>query len=190
MSAQSRGVGLRIRRARLADAGSIEALYRELVPGDLNIRVAPEHVAALERDAHNHLLVAELDGEIDGSVFLTVCLDPMYGFQPYGLVENVIVRSSRRSLGVGRALLAEVEHVARGARCTKLMLLSSSSRSEAHAFFARLGFDGERKRGFVKYLNRPEQAGDRRTEAEHAGERLDEGPATGPGKPQQPRIPS
>jgi len=132
----------------------VEALYRELVPGDPNIRVAPELVAALERDAHNHLLVAELDGEVCGSAFLTLCLDPMYGSQPYGLVENVIVLSSRRSLGAGRVLLAEIERIARAARCTKLMLLSTATRSRAHAFFARLGFDGERKRGFVKYLNR------------------------------------
>lgn len=34
------------------------------------------------------------------------------------------------------------------------MLLSSSHRQEAHAFFAHVGFDGSRKRGFVKYLNR------------------------------------
>jgi hypothetical protein len=34
------------------------------------------------------------------------------------------------------------------------MLLSSAFRSEAHKFFTHLGFDGEKKRGFVKYLNR------------------------------------
>lgn len=145
---------MHVRRARPEDAGDVEALYRELVPGDPNIRVAPEHVAALERDAHNHLLVAELAGELVGSAFMTLCLDPMYGSQPYGVVENVIVRASRRSLGGGRGLLAEVERLARAAGCTKLMLLSTSTRSGAHAFFTRLGFDGERKRGFVKYLNR------------------------------------
>jgi GNAT superfamily N-acetyltransferase len=145
---------MHVRRAQPEDAGAVEVLYRELVPGDRNIRVAPEHVAALQRDAHNHLLVAELEGEVCGSAFLTICLDPMYGFQPYGVVENVIVQSSRRSLGIGRALSAELERIARAARCTKLMLLSTATRSGAHAFFARLGFDGERKRGFVKYLNR------------------------------------
>jgi hypothetical protein len=50
--------------------------------------------------------------------------------------------------------MTELEHIARAARCTKLMLLSSQARADAHRFFQRLGFDGERKRGFVKYLNR------------------------------------
>jgi GNAT superfamily N-acetyltransferase len=145
---------MQIRRAQPDDAAGLEALYRELVPRDPNIRVAPERVAALEHDPHNHLLVAELDGELCGSAFLTLCLDPMYSFQPYGVVENVIVHSARRSQGAGRALLAELERVARAARCTKLMLLSSATRFGAHAFFERLGYDGVHKRGFVKYLNR------------------------------------
>jgi N-acetylglutamate synthase-like GNAT family acetyltransferase len=145
---------MHIRRAGPEDCAGIEVLYRELVPGDRNIRVVPEHVAALEADGENHLLVAELDGEICGSAFLTICRDPMYGDQPYGVVENVIVLSSKRTRGAGRRLLEELERIARTARCTKLMLASSSHRSEAHAFFAQLGFDGERKRAFVKYLNR------------------------------------
>jgi GNAT superfamily N-acetyltransferase len=108
----------------------------------------------LESDPANYLFVADLAGSVSGSAFLTICLDPMYGFQPYGVVENVIVLPAARGAGVGAALMREVEQAARRAHCTKLMLLSSRQRAEAHQFFARVGFDGERKRGFVKYLNR------------------------------------
>ena len=124
------------------------------MPGDQNIAVHPDRLAALETDPTNHLLVVEVDGVASGSAFLTICLDAMYGFQPYGVVENVIVLPALRGKGVGAALMLGLEQVARAAHCTKLMLLSSRSRSDAHAFFLRLGFDGERKRGFVKYLNR------------------------------------
>jgi N-acetylglutamate synthase-like GNAT family acetyltransferase len=147
-------VTMLIRQAQPRDAAAIEALYRLLVPGDENIAVAPERIAALEQDQTNHLLVAEAPGLLCGTAFLTLCLDPMYGFEPYGVVENVIVLPAERGRGTGTALLRGVEQLARQARCTKLMLLSSRSRSEAHQFFGRLGFDGERKRGFVKYLNR------------------------------------
>jgi hypothetical protein len=53
--------------------------------------------------------------------------------------------------------MAAVEERARSCGCTKLMLLSSVTRAEAHSFFARIGFDGQKKRGFVKYLNRTER---------------------------------
>jgi N-acetylglutamate synthase-like GNAT family acetyltransferase len=143
-----------VRRATRHDATAIEALYRQLVPGDDNIRIAPDHVAKLEHDPTNHLLVGEVEGVVAGSAFVTICLDPMYGFQPYGVVENVIVAPDQRGQGGGFALMNAVEEIARAAHCTKLMLLSTRHRHEAHAFFIRAGFDGERKRGFVKYLNR------------------------------------
>lgn len=145
---------MQVRRAQRRDASEIELLYRLLVPGDKNIAVHPDRLATLETDPTNHLLVIEVEGVVSGSAFLTICLDAMYGFQPYGVVENVIVLPALRGKGAGAALMAGLERVARAAHCTKLMLLSSRSRSDAHAFFLRLGFDGERKRGFVKYLNR------------------------------------
>jgi GNAT superfamily N-acetyltransferase len=145
---------MQVRRAQARDAAPIEALYKALVPGDHTIAVDPERVAALESDPTNHLFVVEEGGAVRGTAFLTICLDAMYGFQPYAVLENVVVLPSARRQGAGRALMSAAEQAARAARCTKLMLLSSSARSEAHAFFTRMGFDGERKRGFVKYLNR------------------------------------
>jgi GNAT superfamily N-acetyltransferase len=132
----------------------LQELYRALVPGDPNIRVDPTHLSVLEADPFSQIWVAELDGSVRGSAFLTICRDAMYGDQPFGVVENVIVAASARGRGAGRSLMAELERAARDARCTKLMLLSSSARGEAHAFFGRVGYDGDRKRGFVKYLNR------------------------------------
>lgn len=144
-----------VRRARAQDAAAIEALYRVLVAGDRNIRVDGQRLAELEGHPTNFLFVVEVDGAVRATALLTICLDAMYGFVPYGVIENVIVEEAVRGTGIGRALLGAVEEQARAARCTKLMLLSAVSRVAAHRFFSRLGFDGERKRGFVKYLNRP-----------------------------------
>lgn len=145
---------MQVRRAGPNDAAVLQELYRELVPGDPNISVDAAHLAALETDRFSQIWVIERDGSVCGTAFLTLCRDAMYGDQPFGTLENVVVAASARGRGVGGALMAAVERAARDARCTKLMLLSSSARGEAHAFFSRLGYDGERKRGFVKYLNR------------------------------------
>jgi N-acetylglutamate synthase-like GNAT family acetyltransferase len=142
-----------VRKARPNDAAAITQLYRELVPGDQHIKVDPKRLDELADHPTNHLFVAEAD-QICGTAFLTICLDPMYGFAPYGLVENIIVTASARGTGAGRALMVAVEDATRAARCTKLCLLSTVTRVEAHAFFQHLGYDGERKRGFIKYLNR------------------------------------
>ena len=146
---------MQVRRARPEDAAAVEALYRALVVGDDNIRVEARRIEELQADPTNHLLVLEAEGEVRGTAFLTICLDPMYGFSSYGVIENIIVQASMRGGGAGRTLMSAVEQVARASQCTKVMLLSSASRVEAHGFFRHLGFDGEKKRGFVKYLNRP-----------------------------------
>lgn len=143
-----------VRRARPEDAPTVEALYRILVPGDAHVRVDPERLRALAADPNNQLFVAQREEGVCGTAFLTLCLDAMYGSQPFGTLENVVVDPAARGLGVGRALLVAVERAARAASCTKLMLLSSRYRTEAHAFFEHCGFDGGPKRAFVKYLRR------------------------------------
>jgi N-acetylglutamate synthase-like GNAT family acetyltransferase len=139
-----------IRRAEAADGSAIEGLYRELV-ADPMLRVTPDQIAALARTPTSILLVAEIDGSVCATALLTICPDAMYGSQPFGVIENIVVTQARRGCGIGRRLLAHMEQVAVEHACTKLMLLSNSARQDAHAFFQQCGFAGETKRAFVKY---------------------------------------
>jgi N-acetylglutamate synthase-like GNAT family acetyltransferase len=141
-----------VRRAGGGDAAAIAALYRELVPGDPEIVVEAARLDELAATTRDRLLVIEDGGVVVGTAALTVCLDAMYGRRCYGLVENVAVAAAARGGGVGRALLDEVARQAAAAGCYKLLLLSGAHRREAHGFFARVGFDGDKKRGFVRYL--------------------------------------
>lgn len=139
-----------IRRAVAGDAPAIERLYRELVSDPL-IRVLPERVGALSVSPTGFLLVAEVDGEVCATALLTLCQDVMYGDQPFGVLENIVVARTRRGHGVGRLLMRHIEQWAGTHHCTKLMLLSGSARVEAHAFFRNCGFSGDTKHAFVKY---------------------------------------
>jgi len=139
-----------IRRAVAGDAVAIEDLYRELVSDPL-IRVLPEQVGTLSSSAGSFLLVAEAGGAVCATALLTICPDAMYRTQPFGVVENVMVTQAMRGRGIGRQLLAHVEQLATGHDCTKLMLLSSTAREPAHAFFRCCGFTSDTKHAFVKY---------------------------------------
>ena len=90
---------LHVRRARADDIATVESLYRLLVPGDMNIRIDARRVCELQDNPENYLFVLEADGVVRGTAFLTICLDPMYGFLPYGVVENVIVEPTMRGAG-------------------------------------------------------------------------------------------
>ncbi len=139
-----------VREARPGDAFSIEALYRSLVE-DRNINVLPERLEAIAADPNSHLFVCEVDGSVSGTLLLTICLDAMYSSQPFGVIDNMIVADTKRGNGVGSRLMHHAESVCRDRDCSKIMLLSSAVRAQAHSFFERHGFSSADKRGFVKY---------------------------------------
>jgi len=143
-------VHVAVRRARMADAGAVAALYTQLVANPA-LRVLPERLDELAGHADAALLVASVDGALVGTVFVAWCPDAMFGRRPFAVVENIVVDAAARGRGVGAALLAEVERLSLARDCSKIMLLSASERAEAHRFFERGGYAGDRKRGFVKY---------------------------------------
>lgn len=139
-----------IRAARRADARALQSLYRQLVDDD-NVDVTEAQIDMLEADARSKLLVCEINGHIRGTVLICLCSDAMYAGQPFAVVENLVVDDTCRGKGIGQALLQEAEEFCRLSNCSKMMLLSSASRVDAHRFFEHVGFLADRKRGFVKY---------------------------------------
>lgn len=141
------------RRAQPGDCQQIQDLYFDLVR-DPNIRVTSGSIAAITEDQFNILIVGETDGRIVATAFMTICRDVMYDDQPFAVVENVIVANGYKGFGIGTQMMEWIKSEAKHLRCTKIMLLSSSKRPEAHRFFERCGYHSDTKRGFVNYINR------------------------------------
>ena len=146
-----------IRTARRLDAAILQSLYRQLVD-DPNVAVTEAQLECLEKDDRTRLLVCESDGRVRGTVLVCLCADVMYAGQPFAVLENLVVDRECRGRGIGHALLREVERFCLARDCSKVMLLSSASRIDAHLFFERVGFRGDRKRGFVKYRSQFDEA--------------------------------
>lgn len=143
-------VQIEVRSAAVSDTEAVEALYRILV-NDSNVCVSADHLRSILEDQKTILLVAERSGSVVGTALVCICSDVMYRDQPFAVVENIVVAPESRGNGVGAALLRSVERLCREKNCSKIMLLSSVERAEAHQFFERVGFQGSRKKGFVKY---------------------------------------
>jgi N-acetylglutamate synthase-like GNAT family acetyltransferase len=143
-------VAVVVRTARPADAEAIQHLYRILTPNPA-ICVLPERIAQVCADQNTELLAAEHEQVVQGTALLTLCIDVMFKEQPFAVVENIVVAPEYRGKGIGSALLARIESIALQRNCSKVMLLSSAARDEAHGFFQSLGYDGSAKRGFIKY---------------------------------------
>lgn len=141
-----------IREARGGDAIAIAELYRSFVTSP-HINVREDRLEAIATDPNNFVFVCQVDEIICGTAFLTLCLDAMFGNQPYGVLENVVVNEALRGKGIGRRLFEHAEAVCCTRDCSKIMLMSTATRESAHRFFEQQGFSSANKRGFVKYRN-------------------------------------
>lgn len=106
--------------------------------------VDPAYVAGFEAitaDPNQHLVVAELDDKIVG----TMQLSYLPGIQFRGgwrqQVEAVRVDSSIRGQGLGRQMMDWAIDQARQRGCMIVQLSSQNDRKDAHRFYERLGFD-------------------------------------------------
>jgi GNAT superfamily N-acetyltransferase len=103
----------------------------------------PAYLAAFERIAASpadRLFVAELDGEVAGT-FQTTLTPTMAGRGRLVMtVEGVQTRADLRGRGIGAAMMLHAVAMARAAGAGTIQLSSNASRTAAHRFYERLGF--------------------------------------------------
>jgi GNAT superfamily N-acetyltransferase len=92
-------------------------------------------------DPRRRFLIAEDRARIVGTADMIVVANLTHAARPVAFVENVVVTAERRGDGIGRRLMEEVLRRAELAGCYKVQFLSNKSRTRAHAFYERLGFE-------------------------------------------------
>jgi GNAT superfamily N-acetyltransferase len=138
-----------VRHALPVDAEGVQRLYDVLVSNQ-DIQVLPDAIAGLSEDKAA-LFVCTSNSTVIATALVNICTDVMFGKQPFAVVENVIVDPLWQGMLIGTKLFAHIEEFCRVRSCSKIMLLSSAARENAHRFFIRAGYDSLAKRGFVKY---------------------------------------
>lgn len=96
---------------------------------------------ALARDPNNRLLIAEVNGQIVGTLQITF----IHGLSRQGakraLLEAVRVASLHRGKGFGEQIIRRAVEMARREGCAMVQLTTDKSRKDAHRFYERLGFE-------------------------------------------------
>ena len=134
-----------IRRAWIEDLGAVIALLADdpLGSGRESSDLAP-YVTAFDQisaDPNQFLAVAEADGRIVGTLQLSFIAGLSRGGMRRGLIEAVRVAGDLRGRKIGEALIHWAMDMCRKEGCGLVQLTTDKSRTDAHRFYDRLGFE-------------------------------------------------
>ncbi|MGW5233279.1 N-acetyltransferase family protein [Streptomyces nodosus] len=137
---------LEIRRATADDLPAIVAMLAEDPLGAQ--RESPEdltpYLSALERlngDPNQHLVVAVREGRLVGTLQLTIIPGLSRKGATRSLIEAVRVHADERGSGLGTRLIEWAVDESRRQNCQLVQLTSDATRTDAHRFYERLGFE-------------------------------------------------
>ncbi|MFJ9815970.1 GNAT family N-acetyltransferase [Streptomyces sp. NPDC101151] len=136
---------LDIRRATADDLPAIVAMLADDPLGAQ--RESPDdltpYLTALERlsaDPKQHLVVAVREGQVIGTLQLTIIPGLSRKGATRSIIEAVRIHADERGSGLGTQLIEWAVEESRRQDCQLVQLTSDSSRTDAHRFYERLGF--------------------------------------------------
>ena len=134
------------------DLPDLSQLHEELSDMKSNFSKIEANFALMIRNDYYHLIGAKIDKRLVGSLMGILCLDLVGECRPFMIIENVIVSSDYRNKGIGKALLNEIEMIAKKLNCYYIFFVSGDNRKEAHRFYESVGYNNDKVKGFKKYL--------------------------------------
>ncbi len=136
---------MNIREATRADLEAVvdllhEDVIREVDESSVAASSYAEAFDEIIADAHQQLLVGEVDGDVVATGQLTWVRHLTYVGGLMCVVESVRVRSDRRGQGLGRELMDHVVSLARERGAARVELTTNTARVRAQEFYKELGF--------------------------------------------------
>ena len=135
---------------RLAKREDLSSIVRMLAEDDLGSQrekfeepLSDSYIKAFEQidnDPNHELIVAEMDGEVIGTLHLIFIPSISYQGGLRAQVESVRVDRKCQNQGIGSEMMKWTIERARGRNAHLVQLTTHKSREDAHRFYERLGF--------------------------------------------------
>lgn len=122
------------------DAGAVARLCTQL-GYPTRADELPDRIARITTDANARAIVAELPSQSAAVGMATIHLRyTLNHAAPLAQLTLLVVDESVRGTGVGRAIVAEAERWVRERGCRRMVVTTALRRSDAHAFYERVGY--------------------------------------------------
>jgi GNAT superfamily N-acetyltransferase len=131
---------LEIKQVTTTDLSLLNQLYTEM-DGELPLSLSDvEQIFEQIQEIPNYnIYIAWLNSEPVGTFSLLFIPMILYNSKA-AIIDAVVVTSTYRNQGIGKAMMLEALNLSREAGCYKAMLSSNLKRTAAHQFYESLGF--------------------------------------------------
>ncbi|MDR2854902.1 MAG: GNAT family N-acetyltransferase [Methanomicrobiales archaeon] len=103
--------------------------------------------------SENYILLGCFENDrLVGSVMGVVCMGLYGNCESFLVVEDMVVDSTYRRRGIGKALFLELEKRAKIRNCTQVILVTDADRLDACGFYESIGFHPAKNKGYKKKL--------------------------------------
>jgi len=145
-------IKISIEQATLKDLEEVADLYTHFWGESTDIEKMGHIFEKISNDSRYCLLVARFENRVLGTIYGIVC-DELYGdCRPFMIMEDLIVSPVERRKGIAKALLGELELLAKKRNCSQILFISEHNRIDAVSFYGSQGYDTEKNIGFKKKL--------------------------------------
>jgi len=138
MATGDQATGVTIRAATAADTSALSALIAQLGYSASEREVA-ERLASMQQEKRL-VLVAEMGGNVVGCLS-TSTMRVLHRPAPVGRISMMVVDEALRGHGIGAALVRAAERALSAVGCQLVEVTSHLTRSDAHRFYERLGYE-------------------------------------------------
>lgn len=131
---------IKIRECTVDDAEAIFEINKVEMGYEYELAKTREKLGELLSRSENKILVAVCNGEVVG--YIHACdYDVIYSDHMKNIM-GIAVLSSFKQKGIGKALLTEIEKWGEETGACGIRLVSGATRTGAHEFYRRCGYDG------------------------------------------------
>ncbi|MBT9777277.1 GNAT family N-acetyltransferase [Clostridium sp. MCC353] len=144
-------MNIEIRECRIEDAAAIHELNCREMGYDYPLDKTQSKLARILTSSQDKVFAAVYQGEVIGYIHVND-YDLLYAPHMKNIM-GIAVSSACRKMGAGRMLMEAAETWARENGAEGIRLVSGATRTGAHEFYRRLGYDGGKQQiNFKKYF--------------------------------------
>lgn len=146
---------MEIRELKISDLASLLELYVQL--SDVNKNYSYEKSLDVWKSEIEGNKNIKYFGAVDGGKVVATCYCAIIpnltnGGRSIGFIENVITHKDYRRQGLAKKVIDAAVEFARSNDCYKVFLESGITRTEAHIFYEKIGFETGQKKSFIKWF--------------------------------------